>query len=82
MSHNKKVSRWLTFYPILRLNSPSEIERVCPGICSYLVANASKIGVKSLFYAPEFEKIDCLFKLKSRTSSWNRLQRYKRYRLQ
>lgn len=66
-------------YPILRLNSPSKIERVCSGICSYLMANASKIELK-VYSMRQNLKIDCLFKLKSRTSSWYRMQRYKRYR--
>lgn len=30
---NKRILNGL-FYPILRLNSPSEIERVCSGICN------------------------------------------------
>ena len=30
---NKRILNGL-FYPILRLNSPSEIERVCSGICT------------------------------------------------
>ena len=32
---NKRILNGL-FYPILRLNSPSEIERVCSGICTLL----------------------------------------------
>ena len=32
---NKRILNGL-FYPILRLNSPSEIERVCSGICKVL----------------------------------------------
>lgn len=31
---NKRILNGL-FYPILRLNSPSEIERVCSGICTF-----------------------------------------------